>query len=285
MSRTAFATALAIAVIAAGRRTPSRSRISIAARPSPSWSASPPAAATTSTRACSAATSAGTFPAIRGGGAEHAGRRLAQGHAIRLRRRTQGRHRARDRQPRHGDRPAAQRRQVRRHQAHLDRQRHQRDQHLRDLEDVADQDLGRHVQARVHARRQRGRRRSGHLRADPAQRVRRQGQARHRLPGRQRHQPRHGARRGRRPLRLVVVEPQEPEELAAADQPAGAVRGGEERRVSNAPWTIERAANDEQRQVLRLLTAGQFLGRPFFCDAGGSAPTARPRCARRSTPP
>jgi tripartite-type tricarboxylate transporter receptor subunit TctC len=31
-----------------------------------------------------------------------------------------------------------------------------------------------------------------------------------------------------------------------------------------APWTIERAANEEQRQVLRLLTAGQFLGRPFF---------------------
>ena len=34
--------------------------------------------------------------------------------------------------------------------------------------------------------------------------------------------------------------------------------------LPNVPWTIERAANDEQRQVLRLLTAGQFLGRPFF---------------------
>jgi tripartite-type tricarboxylate transporter receptor subunit TctC len=34
--------------------------------------------------------------------------------------------------------------------------------------------------------------------------------------------------------------------------------------LSNVPWAIERAANDEQRQVLRLLTAGQFLGRPFF---------------------
>jgi tripartite-type tricarboxylate transporter receptor subunit TctC len=31
-----------------------------------------------------------------------------------------------------------------------------------------------------------------------------------------------------------------------------------------APWTIERANSEEQRQVLRLLTAGQFLGRPFF---------------------
>jgi len=34
--------------------------------------------------------------------------------------------------------------------------------------------------------------------------------------------------------------------------------------LSNVPWAIERAASDEQRQVLRLLTAGQFLGRPFF---------------------
>jgi tripartite-type tricarboxylate transporter receptor subunit TctC len=31
-----------------------------------------------------------------------------------------------------------------------------------------------------------------------------------------------------------------------------------------APWMIDRAASEEQRQVLRLLTAGQFLGRPFF---------------------
>ena len=36
--------------------------------------------------------------------------------------------------------------------------------------------------------------------------------------------------RGRRPLRLVVDQPEEPEELAAADQPAGAVQSGEERR-------------------------------------------------------
>ena len=34
--------------------------------------------------------------------------------------------------------------------------------------------------------------------------------------------------------------------------------------LPNVPWAIERAANDEVRQVLRLLTAGQFLGRPFF---------------------
>jgi tripartite-type tricarboxylate transporter receptor subunit TctC len=34
--------------------------------------------------------------------------------------------------------------------------------------------------------------------------------------------------------------------------------------LPNVPWAIERAASDEARQVLRLLTAGQFLGRPFF---------------------
>jgi len=34
--------------------------------------------------------------------------------------------------------------------------------------------------------------------------------------------------------------------------------------VPNGEWTIARAKDDAQRQVLRLLTAGQFLGRPFF---------------------
>ena len=34
--------------------------------------------------------------------------------------------------------------------------------------------------------------------------------------------------------------------------------------LPQVPWTIERAKDDAQRQVLRLLTAGQFLGRPFF---------------------
>jgi len=34
--------------------------------------------------------------------------------------------------------------------------------------------------------------------------------------------------------------------------------------LPQVPWAIERAKDEEQRQVLRLLTAGQFLGRPFF---------------------
>jgi tripartite-type tricarboxylate transporter receptor subunit TctC len=34
--------------------------------------------------------------------------------------------------------------------------------------------------------------------------------------------------------------------------------------LAQVPWSIDRAGGEEQRQVLRLLTAGQFLGRPFF---------------------
>jgi tripartite-type tricarboxylate transporter receptor subunit TctC len=34
--------------------------------------------------------------------------------------------------------------------------------------------------------------------------------------------------------------------------------------LPQVPWSIDRATNEEQRQVLRLVTAGQFLGRPFF---------------------
>jgi tripartite-type tricarboxylate transporter receptor subunit TctC len=34
--------------------------------------------------------------------------------------------------------------------------------------------------------------------------------------------------------------------------------------LPNVPAALERAANDEQRQVLRLLVAGQYVGRPFF---------------------
>jgi tripartite-type tricarboxylate transporter receptor subunit TctC len=34
--------------------------------------------------------------------------------------------------------------------------------------------------------------------------------------------------------------------------------------LPDVPRAIERAANDEQRQILRLLIAGQYVGRPFF---------------------
>ena len=38
--------------------------------------------------------------------------------------------------------------------------------------------------------------------------------------------------------------------------------------LPNVPLALDRAANDEQRQVLRLLIAGQFVGRPFFTSPG-----------------
>jgi tripartite-type tricarboxylate transporter receptor subunit TctC len=34
--------------------------------------------------------------------------------------------------------------------------------------------------------------------------------------------------------------------------------------LPNVPMALERASSDEQRQVLRLLIAGQYVGRPFF---------------------
>jgi tripartite-type tricarboxylate transporter receptor subunit TctC len=34
--------------------------------------------------------------------------------------------------------------------------------------------------------------------------------------------------------------------------------------LADVPLVLDRATNDEQRQVLRLLIAGQFVGRPFF---------------------
>jgi tripartite-type tricarboxylate transporter receptor subunit TctC len=34
--------------------------------------------------------------------------------------------------------------------------------------------------------------------------------------------------------------------------------------LPDIPLELDRATNDEQRQVLRLLIAGQFVGRPFF---------------------
>ena len=135
-------------------------------------------------------------------------------------------------------------------------------------------------------RRQRGRRRPRHLRADPAQRVRRQGQARHRLSGRQRHQPRHGARRGRRPLRLVVVEPQEPEDTGC-------------RKINLlVQFALEKNADlpdvpldDRARGERRAAAGAAAFDRRAISSAGRSSPRrtfrpiARRRCARPSTPP
>jgi hypothetical protein len=38
--------------------------------------------------------------------------------------------------------------------------------------------------------------------------------------------------------------------------------------LPDVPLVLDGATNDEQRQVLRLLIAGQFVGRPFFAPPG-----------------
>jgi len=50
--------------------------------------------------------------------------------------------------------------------------------------------------------------------------------------------------------------------------------------LPDVPSALERAANDEQRQVLRLLIAGQFVGRPFFTSPG--IPSDRRAALRRA---
>jgi tripartite-type tricarboxylate transporter receptor subunit TctC len=50
--------------------------------------------------------------------------------------------------------------------------------------------------------------------------------------------------------------------------------------LPDVPLVLERAANDEQRQVLRLLIAGQFVGRPFF--APPELPSDRKGALRRA---
>jgi hypothetical protein len=116
-------------------------------------------------------------------------------------------------------RSAAQRRQVRRHQIHLGRQHHQRDQHLRHLAELADQTLGRHVPARS------SRSAAAPPGADPdtfALILRNVFGAKVKLvtgyPGGNdiNLAMERGEVEGR--VRLVVVEPQEPQGLAAQDQ-------------------------------------------------------------------
>ena len=121
--------------------TPRASRSSTEARTSPWQSASVPAAATTSTRACWRATWASTFRAIRDRAAKHAGRRQPARRAASVLGGAEGRHRVRHLQP-HGHRAAARPEpQLRRHQVHLARQHHQRGQRLRHLAHLTGEDL------------------------------------------------------------------------------------------------------------------------------------------------
>ena len=139
---------------------------------------------------------------------EHGGRRESPRRQLALQRRAEGRHRDRDREPRGAVRAVARRRRrhhVRGREVHLDRQRQQRGVDLRRLGHDR-----RHVARSVaehgtdHRRRRRGRRRRA-VRAGDERPVRHEDQDRQRLSRRQCDQPRARARRGARPLRLVVV--------------------------------------------------------------------------------
>ena len=125
----------------------------------------------------------------------------------------------------------------------------------------------------VHDRRRGRRRRSGHLRAALQERVRRQAQAGHRLSGHQRRRARHGARRGRRPVRPVL---EHREERAIRDwltdkkinilvqaglqEGAGPARRAARRSISPRP--------PEQTQIVKLVLASQEMARPFAAPPG-----------------
>ena len=93
----------------------------------------------------------------------------------------------------------------------------------------------------------------------------------HRLSRRQRRQSRDGARRGRRALRLVVVErgldPRVLDQGEEDHHPDAAV-AGEASRLPDVPLITELAKTDEQRAILRLIFARQALGRPFLAPPG-----------------
>ena len=103
-----------------------------------------------------------------------------------------------------------------------------------------------------------------------AQRVRRQAQARHRLSRHLRHHPGDRARRGRRPLRLVVVEHQ---------VDATGLDHGEEAQL---PRPHVRTKAPELPHIPLDRATSPTTGRSKSC---GSSPAARPWAGRSPRPP
>ena len=123
----------------------------------------------------------------------------------------EGRHRVRHLRAHHRAQSAAgERRDLRRHQVHLARQRHQRHLALRDLAHLEGQHLGELPEGPDHARRAGAELGARYLRQSLQERVRRADQARGRLSRHQRDHARDGARRGRRPVRAVLEHDQDP---------------------------------------------------------------------------
>ena len=165
-----------------------------------------------------------------------------------------GRHRARDREPRHGDEPLI-------NDAKFDATSslgsadHQRDQRMCNLARVAGQDLGRYVQARVLRSAARDRRRSRTFALILRNRVRRQGQLVTGYPG---------GNDINLPMERGEVDGRcglswsEPENRSngCRRSAAGAVRVGEERPISRRCRLRSSARRTTRAQVLRLLVAG-----------------------------
>ena len=178
---------------------------------------------------------------------EHGGRRLAPARQLALQRRPQGRlgdghHRAR-----HRLRSAARQHQgaVRRPEVHLDRQRQQRGLDLRRLAHLRRHQVRGPADQGAGCRRHQRVRRHRPVPEDRQRRARHQDEGRHRLSRRQRGRPRHGARRGAGPLRLVVVErevdPPEMDRRQAVHHPGPA-------RARQASRPARRAAGHRSRQ-------------------------------------
>ena len=142
--------------------------------------------------------------------AEHAGRGLAQGGELHLQAAPKDGTYLRHLRPHHRHQSAAgKRRDLRRHQILLARQRHRRRLDLRDLAHHQGEELGRLPEEAVDARRPGAELGAGHVRAAVQERVRRADQARARLSRHQRDLAGDGARRGRRPVRAVVEHDQD----------------------------------------------------------------------------
>jgi len=141
--------------------------------------------------------------------AEHAGRGQHQGGDVSARGGAERRQRHRHDRTQCPAGTAPGRRAIRRPQLHLARQHRQQFEPLRHLARDADPDLAGRADQAVRACGRRLRVGPRQLRAHPEERLRRQGQARHRLSRRYRDESGHRARRGRRSLRLVLGQHQE----------------------------------------------------------------------------
>ena len=256
------------------------------------WSVSAPAAATTSMPARSPGISASTFPGdpaivvqnMPGAGSLKVVNYLYNARAA-------GRHGARDLRARHGARAAARPpdgRAIRRAEIQLDRQRLQRSQRLRLQRAVAASRPGRTCMTKtIRDRRVRRRRRQRRVPDRAAQHVRAADAHRHRLSGRHRDGPRDGARRGRRPLRLVVDEHRVAQPRLLADKRIRctlqiALAKHEDCRTSRWSWIWRQT---RAAAALKLIVSRQSVARPFAAPPERAGGARRGVARRPSTPP